>query len=85
MKQLNYKFKLNEIKNIDETVSSSINIINVDYKFKKTFSKINSSSNRYIEKCFDLAIKLIKSHKLNKLINGPVSKTHFLKKISGYY
>ncbi len=80
MKELNYKFKLNEIKNIDDTVLSSINIINVDYKFKKTFSKIKSSSNRYIEKCFDLAIKLIKSHKLNKLINGPVSKTHFLKK-----
>ena len=80
MRVLKYKFQVNEITNIEYSNSKLLNIINVDFKYKKVFSKINGSSTHYIEKCFDLAIKLIKLYKLNKLINGPVSKTHFLKK-----
>ncbi len=80
MKQLKYKLNLNEIFEIKEAIKKKINIIDIKYNFKKTFSKINSSSNQYIESCFDKAIKLIKNHNLRNLINGPVSKTHFLKK-----
>ena len=80
MKKLNYKLYLNEINDIKKSQIMLINIINVDYEFKKVFSKITKSSNEYINECFELAIKLIKLNKLNKLINGPISKTHFLKK-----
>ena len=65
---------------LKEFKKKSINIINVDFKFKNAFSKITSDSNRYIEDCFDVGIKLMNTYKLTKLINGPISKKHFLKK-----
>jgi 4-hydroxy-L-threonine phosphate dehydrogenase PdxA len=80
MKKLNYNFLINEIIDIKNAKKKIINIINVEFKFKKTFTKITSSSNKYIEKSFSIGLKLLKLHNLNKLINGPVSKTHFLKK-----
>ena len=80
MKKLNYNFLINEISDIKKAKKKIINIINVKFKFKKTFTKITSSSNKYIEKSFSIGLKLLKLHNLNKLINGPVSKTHFLKK-----
>ena len=80
MKKLNYDFNINEILNEKDYLKKSINIFNVEYRFREPFAKISSSSNKYIEDCFNLAIKLIKLNKINKLINGPISKTHFLKK-----
>ena len=80
MKILKYKIKINEIDNIYNFKHKFINIINVNYNFSKAFTNITSNSNDYIENCFDLAIKLIKKNNLNMLINGPVSKTHFLQK-----
>ncbi len=57
-----------------------MNVINVNYKFKKNFEKISSNSNPYINNCFEIAVKLLKSKSAFALINGPISKTHFLKK-----
>ena len=34
--------------------NKKINIINIDYKFKKNFNKISKNSNTYIENCFNL-------------------------------
>ncbi len=56
-----------------------INLINVDFKQSKTFSKITSKSNKYISTCFNIAISLLKNNVSNKLINGPISKKTFLK------
>ena len=80
MERLNYSFYINEIFDIKNAKKKKINIINIDYKFIRPFTKISSSSNRYIEECFDKALQILKSFKLSKLINGPVSKSHFLKK-----
>tara|TARA_A100001011_G_scaffold306122_1_gene320990 strand:- start:1742 stop:2707 length:966 start_codon:yes stop_codon:yes gene_type:complete len=80
MERLNYSFYINEIFDIKNAKKKKINIINIDYKFIRPFTKISSSSNRYIEECFDKALQILKSCKLSKLINGPVSKSHFLKK-----
>ena len=80
MKRLNYKLKLNKIDDIKYSLKKKINIINIDYKSKKAFSKISKHSAKYIEDCFDLSLKLIKNKKANVLINGPISKKHFLKK-----
>ena len=79
-KILKYKVKLNEINNINQSVEKLINIINVDYKFKHAFSKISHSSNKYINDCFDLGLKIVSKNKSIAIMNGPVSKKHFLKK-----
>ena len=84
MKKLNFKKKIkviNQEKIKDYKLNNdSINLINVDYDQKKAFEKISNKSNKYIKKCFDIAIALIKSNFSNRLINGPISKKNFLKK-----
>ena len=84
IKKLNYN---NKIEVIDRNKINKINknhkiikIIDVNFNFKKTFDKISSSSSKYIEECFDIAINLLKRNKNLKLISGPISKKHFLKK-----
>ena len=84
MKYLKYSFKIKEIKFINKNKlnldKNYINVINVKYSFKKSFDKISYSSNLYIDKCFKIALKLLKSKSAFALINGPISKTHFLKR-----
>tara|TARA_B100000427_G_scaffold261242_1_gene225730 strand:- start:5456 stop:6418 length:963 start_codon:yes stop_codon:yes gene_type:complete len=80
IKKLGYRIKLNSIKKIDQSKKNKINIINIRYNFKDVFSKINSQSNQYVKKCFDESLKILKTNKSIGLINGPVSKKHFLKK-----
>ena len=82
MRKLNFSFKINLIDiNFDKfkLKKKQINLINVDYKTKKAFGNISSKSNKYIEDCFNLAIKLLTSGVSNKFINGPISKKYFLK------
>mgnify|MGYP001169033288 CR=1 FL=1 len=82
LKLLKIKLKnnLNKIKNIDEAEFNKINIININYDKKKKFTKISSISSKYITNCFEMALDLIKNNKKTVLINGPISKKHFLKK-----
>ena len=80
MKKLKYNFFFNEISDLSNSKKDKINIINVDYKFKKTFNKITDKSNKYLKACFDLSFKILKKNKSIGLINGPISKKHFLKK-----
>ena len=84
MKKLNYNFKFNFLKkdnfNISQISNNRINIIDVDFSFKKPFDKISKKSKKYINKCFDIGLKIIKEFNLKFLINGPVSKKHFLEK-----
>ena len=83
MEMLGFNFKLNLINEnylqIKKLNNKMINIIDVDYKFKKPFEKISIKSNNYISKCFDLALRVINKYKFLNLINGPISKKHFLK------
>jgi len=84
IKKLNLKFPFNTIdkkKALTLTLSNKkINIIDINYDFKKPFEKISSKSNEYIIDTFDLALRLIKSGLTNKFINGPISKKFFLNK-----
>ena len=80
MKYLKFNFNLNEIRNIEDCKKKNLNIINVNYNKKKTFSKITSDSNKYIQQCFEIAINILKNDNKIGLLNGPVSKKHFLKK-----
>jgi 4-hydroxythreonine-4-phosphate dehydrogenase len=83
MKKLGYAFKINEInkefKNFSELNNKKINLINVEYKFKKCFEKISNKSNKYINNTFDIALKILQQNKFTKFINGPISKKSFLR------
>ena len=76
-----YPFHIIDIKenSLINLNNKKLNIIDINYAFKKPFNKISSSSNKYIEKCFNVALKLIKSGLTYKFINGPISKKYFLK------
>jgi 4-hydroxythreonine-4-phosphate dehydrogenase len=82
MKHFKFKKKINLISYANIKYSKlnndEINLINVNYEFTKTFEKISTKSKKYINKCFVIALKLIKDGAANKMINGPVSKKHFL-------
>jgi 4-hydroxythreonine-4-phosphate dehydrogenase len=83
MKKLGFNFKINDIdkefKDFSKLNNKKINVINVDYNFKKCFEKITSKSNNYIDKTFKIALDFIKQNNLSKFINGPISKKSFLK------
>ena len=84
MKKLKFNFKINlmdknnlNFKNLER---KKINIIDVDFKFKNSFSKISDKSNSYIKESFDIALNILKKNNCSGLINGPISKKNFLKK-----
>jgi len=82
MKALKYSAKIKKVKFSKNTKlnNKNINIIDVEYNFKKTFDKISNDSGKYINNCFKIALELLKKKLAFALINGPISKTHFLKK-----
>ena len=63
MRQLRFNFKINLLnrKSISFNLldNKRINMINIDYKFKKKFDKISENSNTYIENCFNAALALL--------------------------
>ena len=84
MKILGYKFKINLInqKILSRKIlnNQKINLIDVNLNYKNKNNKISFKSKKYINECFDLALKLMKKKIGFALINGPISKKHFLKK-----
>ncbi len=80
MKKLKFNLNLKLIININDAKNNEINILNINYNNQKNFSKISSNSKKYISNCFEVGLGLIKNNKKTVLINGPVSKKHFLKK-----
>ena len=83
MKKLKFNYKINivdkNITKLDALNNKQINLVDVNYNFKRCFEKISNKSNDYIKNCFDIALEILKRNKLTKFINGPISKKHFLK------
>ncbi len=83
MKKLKFNFKINLIDkqniNLKKINNKKINLIDVNFKFKKTFDKITDNSNSYIKNCFKIAIKILENNICSGFINGPISKKNFLK------
>ena len=83
MKKLKFNYKINivdkDFTKLDALNNKQINLVNVDYNFKRCFEKISNKSNNYIKNCFGVALEIIKKNQLTKFINGPISKKHFLK------
>ena len=84
MKKLKYKFLIRNINkdnfHANKLNNQKINLIDVNFKFKKPFDRITTKSKNYIENCIIVALDIIKKVKIKMLINGPISKTHFLQK-----
>ncbi|MDC3120453.1 4-hydroxythreonine-4-phosphate dehydrogenase PdxA [Candidatus Pelagibacter sp.] len=84
MKKLNYKKKIklisSDLKLNNKLDNKSINLININYDVTKGFESISSKSNKYIESCFQLAFKVIKTNKIKRFISGPINKNTFLNK-----
>ena len=83
MNYFKYNFKINLIDNnkfsIKKLDNQKINLINVNFLYKKIFHKITDKSNSFITKCFKIAIEIINNNDCSGLINGPISKKNFLK------
>jgi len=72
--------EINENKIFQKNVKlKKLNLIDIDFDQNKAFQKISSRSNKYIEKSFNIGLKIMESGISNKLLNGPISKKNFLK------
>ncbi len=84
MKKLKINEKINEInyENLfkQKLKSNRLYVLDINYNPKAAFENNYSKSNKYIENCFKEAFKILKTKKINKLINGPIVKKTFLKK-----
>ena len=63
---------------LKKKLKNKLYLINIDYKFKKAFDVISSDSKKYISKCFEIALKFLDNKISDIVINGPISKKHFL-------
>ena len=82
-KFLSYKIKFHKINNsfnLKNFKKSKLLVYDVKYKQKKAFTKITTSSNNYIFKCFDAALNLVKNKKISGFINCPICKETLFKK-----
>ena len=83
MKKLGFGFDINIINekkiNYNLLDKKKINLIDVKFRSDKAFDKISEKSNYFINKSFNIALKILKEKNCSGLINGPISKKHFLK------
>ena len=82
IKQLKYKIKIKKINkhfNIRDLNEIELPVYDIGYTQKKPFEKISSKSNRYIFKCFEVALKFVKDKKILGFINCPISKEYLFK------
>ena len=84
MKKLKFQkdIKLINIKDLNNLKldNNSLNLINIELNQKKAFEKISNKSKVFIKDSFDTALAILNQGITNKLINGPISKKHFLDK-----
>ena len=68
MNKLGFIFKIKDIdknlKDFSKLNNNKINLINVDYEFKKCFEKITNKSNMYIDETFKVALNIIKLNRI---------------------
>ena len=73
IKKINKNFKINELN------GTELPVYDIKYNQKKPFEKISDKSNKYIFKCFDIALKFINNKKILGFINCPISKESLFK------
>ena len=72
-RKINKHFKIRDLNEIE------LPVYDIDYTQKKPFEKISSKSNKYIFKCFEVALKFVKDKKILGFINCPISKEYLFK------
>ena len=80
--KFNKKIKIldkNNIKNL-KINNKKINLIDVSYKVSNNRKLNIKLKKEYINNCFNIAFKIIKSGYTHKFINGPINKKTFLNK-----
>ena len=76
-KKISFKlFEDNKFEN--KKLLNKIYLIDINYKFKKPFESISKKSKKYISKCFEKGLNFLNSGISDIIVNGPVSKAHFL-------
>ena len=81
-KKLKYQIKIKKIDDrfrINDLKDGELPVYDIKYNQKKPFEKISNKSNKYIFKCFDVAIRFVKDKKILGFINCPISKEHLFK------
>ena len=81
-KKLKYQIKIKKIDNnfkISDLKDNELPVYDIKYHQKKPFEKISSKSNKYIFKCFEEALKFVKSKKIIGFVNCPISKESLFK------
>ena len=81
LKILKKKLRFYEIKKKDiyyNKLSNKIYLLDVEYNFKKAFETISKKSKDYINRSFNESLKILNLRLSDIVINGPVSKKHFL-------
>ena len=73
IKKINKNFKINELN------GTELPVYDINYNQKKPFEKISDKSNKYIFKCFDVALKFIENKKILGFVNCPISKESLFK------
>ena len=73
IKKINKNFKINELN------GTGLPVYDIKYNQKKPFEKISDKSNKYIFKCFDVALKFINNKKILGFVNCPISKESLFK------
>ncbi len=76
LKKLKIKFNFQKFENEMSFVKNNVYLIDIPLNQKKLSL---SNKNRYIAKSFEAGLNLLKNKKSFALINGPISKTTFLK------
>ena len=81
-KKLNYKIKLKKINSnfkTNDLKNNELPVYDIEYQQKKAFEKISNKSNKYILKCFNVAINLAKRKKILGFVNCPIVKETLFK------
>ena len=76
LKKLKIKLNIQNFNNQNSFLKNRIYLIDVPLNYKKLSL---SKKNRYINKSFEIGLNLIKKNNSSTLINGPISKTTFLR------
>jgi len=65
-------------KELTTKFKNKVYLIDVKYKFTKPFEKISYNSKNYISECFKIALEFVDKGISDIIVNGPISKKHFL-------
>jgi 4-hydroxythreonine-4-phosphate dehydrogenase len=77
---LNFKKNINfRLSKIDNLPKVKFNFVNIDYKQLKPFDLKTNKSDKFVKKCFECAVLLLKRKLACGLINLPINKSKFTK------